>query len=112
MPPTEVFSNPRRSANAELRRKSTRENPLIPNRRTLAFTGIALGVLVLAVQCCQYLVLGAYFDHIEGNVVVSGWQYVHSTPLYRGGRAAIFDLLPRSPTLPRYRHCCCSARMW
>jgi hypothetical protein len=83
MPPTEVFSNPRRSANAELRRKSARENPLLPNRQTLAFTGIALGVLVLAVQCCQYLVLGAYFDHIEGNVVVSGWQYVHSTPLYQ-----------------------------
>ena len=30
----------------------------------------------------QYLYSGAYLDHIEGNVVISGWQYIHGAPLY------------------------------
>jgi hypothetical protein len=44
--------------------------------------GFAVAALVLAIQCCRYLLLGAYFDHIEGNVVISGWQYAHGDPLY------------------------------
>jgi hypothetical protein len=83
MPPTEVFANPRRSASTALRRKSAGEEPRLLSWQGLALAGIAIGVLVLAVQCCRYLTLGAYFDHIEGNVVVSGWQYVHGAPLYQ-----------------------------
>jgi hypothetical protein len=83
MPPTEVFSNLWRSASTVLRRKSAGEMPPLLSRQGLAFAGIAIGVLVLAVECCRYLDLGAYFDHIEGNVVVSGWQYVHGAPLYQ-----------------------------
>ena len=50
--------------------------------QALAAAGIAAAVLVLTIQCCRYLFLGAYFDHIEGNVVISGWQYAHGEPLY------------------------------
>src|SRR5690349_17743377 len=50
--------------------------------QALAAAGIAVAVLVLTIQCCRYLFLGAYFDHIEGNVVISGWQYAHGDPLY------------------------------
>jgi hypothetical protein len=49
---------------------------------TVIVAGIAVAALVLAIQCCRYLLLGTYFDHIEGNVVISGWQYAHGDPLY------------------------------
>ena len=81
--------------------------------QALIVGGIAVAVLVLAVQCCRYLFIGTYFDHIEGNVVISGWQYAHGEPLY-----AIQDGVPdlRAITVPspisfRFRHCCFSARM-
>jgi hypothetical protein len=61
--------------------------------QALALTGIALAALVLTILCCRYLILGAYFDHIEGNVVVSGWQYAHGAPLYQ-----IEDGAPRFAT--------------
>jgi hypothetical protein len=57
--------------------------PFLANGQALAVAGSALAALALAVQCCRYLFSGAYFDHIEGNVVVSAWQYAHGAPLYQ-----------------------------
>jgi hypothetical protein len=51
-------------------------------RRTLVVLGVAVGLLMLGWECTRYLVLGAFLDHIEGNVVISAWQYVHGAPLY------------------------------
>src|SRR5438132_8479964 len=69
---------------AALRRDESHPNAgtLLLCRRLVGFAGIALATLALLFQCYQYLSSGAYLDHIEGNVVISGWQYVHGTPLY------------------------------
>jgi hypothetical protein len=50
--------------------------------RLLLWTGLALAVLGLGIECVRYLMLGAYLDHIESTVVISGWQYVHGAALY------------------------------
>lgn len=55
---------------------------LLVDRRRLVLAGIVVSVLVLGLLCGQYLVLGAYADHIEGNVLISGWQYLHGAPLF------------------------------
>ena len=44
--------------------------------------GLALAALVLLAQCILYLGTGAFLDHIEGNVLIEGWQYLHGMPLY------------------------------
>jgi len=93
MPPTEVLPNLRRTAGTVPHGKSAGQKPLFLNVQALAFAGIAMGVLVLAIQCWRYQVLQAYFDHIEGNVIVSGWQYAHGAPLYQ-----IEDGAPRFST--------------
>jgi hypothetical protein len=46
-------------------------------------TGIAIAASMLAVECGRYLLSGVYLDHIEGNVVIIGWQYLHGAPLYQ-----------------------------
>ena len=51
-------------------------------RQLVVFVGIGLSTLGLVFECSQYLYSGAYLDHIEGNVVISGWQYIHGAPLY------------------------------
>jgi hypothetical protein len=59
--------------------------------QALVAFGIAAGLLMIAWQCARYLLLGAYLDHIEGNVVISGWQFVHGAPLYESlGGAPLF----------------------
>jgi hypothetical protein len=55
----------------------------LPGQRALIFAGIAIALLGLAIECYRYLALGAYIDHIEGGVAVSGWQYIHGWPLYQ-----------------------------
>jgi Glycosyltransferase family 87 len=51
-------------------------------RRALALVGIGLASFVLVLECYQYLLCGAYLDHVEGDVLISGWQYFHGEPLY------------------------------
>ncbi|HUH86140.1 MAG TPA: glycosyltransferase family 87 protein, partial [Stellaceae bacterium] len=51
-------------------------------RRVLILLGIAVAIVVMGWQCGRYLLVGGYLDHIEGNVVISGWQYFHGAPLY------------------------------
>jgi Glycosyltransferase family 87 len=93
MPPAWVFRNARLTAGTTPVRNSAAKNSLVLSPQTLAFACIAAGALVLAIQCYRYFALGAYFDHIEGNVIVSGWQYVHGAPLYQ-----IEDGAPRFAT--------------
>ena len=54
----------------------------LPDWRLLLWTGLALALLGLGVECVRYLMLGAYLDHIESTVVINGWQYVHGAALY------------------------------
>jgi hypothetical protein len=51
-------------------------------RQLVSLVGIALSVLALLYLCYEYLFSGTYLDHIEGNVVISGWQYINGEPLY------------------------------
>jgi len=51
-------------------------------RRGLILLGIAAAIAVMGWQCGSYLLVGGYLDHIEGNVVISGWQYFQGAPLY------------------------------
>jgi hypothetical protein len=51
-------------------------------RRGLILLGIAAAIAVMGWQCGRYLLVGGYLDHIEGNVVISGWQYFKGAPLY------------------------------
>ena len=55
---------------------------LLLARRVLVVLGIGAAMLLLGWQSARYLLLGAYVDHIEGNVVISGWQFFHGAPLY------------------------------
>lgn len=57
-------------------------NSLIISRKALTLLGIALATFILALECYEYLFSGAYLDHVEGEVIVSGWQYVHGQLLY------------------------------
>jgi Glycosyltransferase family 87 len=59
------------------------DNSALIFRRALAFIGIGLASFVLVLECYRYLLSGSYLDHVEGNVLISGWQYVHGEPLYR-----------------------------
>jgi hypothetical protein len=58
-------------------------NSLIVGRKAPILLGIALATFVLALECYEYLFSGAYLDHVEGEVVISGWQYFHGQPLYQ-----------------------------
>jgi hypothetical protein len=68
----------------------------LPDARRAAFRsnamllGAVLALIWLAGQSAAYLVSGVYLDHIEGNVAISGWQYLHGVPLYD-----LLDGLPR-----------------
>lgn len=55
---------------------------VLPRPQALVALGIVAGLSMIAWQCGRYILLGAYLDHIEGNVLISGWQYVHGAPLY------------------------------
>ena len=60
----------------------------------VALAGFALTVAIFGVACWAYLGLGAYLDHIEGSVVVSGWEYIsNGMPLYQ-----LQDGVPRFAT--------------
>ena len=51
--------------------------------QAVVMLGLLLTAAVLAIECWRYLRLDAYLDHIEGNVVIGGWLWVHDgTPLY------------------------------
>jgi hypothetical protein len=65
----------------------------LPGQRAFVFIGIAVALLGLAIECYRYFALGAYIDHIEGGVVISGWQYIHGWPLY-----LMQDGIPQSST--------------
>jgi hypothetical protein len=93
MPISALYRNSSRTAQSSLLQKGAAEKPLLLGWRVLPAIGIALAALLLTIQSCQYLFLGAYLDHIEESVVVSGWQYVHGTPLYQ-----IEDGAPRFAT--------------
>jgi hypothetical protein len=50
----------------------------------IALVGAPVAAALLALGCYAYLRLGAYIDHIEGAVVVSGWEYAaNGVPLYQ-----------------------------
>jgi hypothetical protein len=67
---------------------------LILTRRALVIVALFLSVLGLGIQCYQYLLLEAYFDHIEGNVLINGWQWAHGAPLYE-----LLDGMPKLANL-------------
>ncbi|HEY1258664.1 MAG TPA: hypothetical protein VGF34_05390 [Stellaceae bacterium] len=50
--------------------------------RALVFLGIGAALLALLFECRGYLLSGLYLDHIEGNVVIAGWQYLQGGALY------------------------------
>jgi hypothetical protein len=50
--------------------------------QTVVVVGLFLTLLLLAVVCARYLAVDAYIDHIEGNIVIRGWEYIHGAPLY------------------------------
>src|SRR5215472_10554514 len=69
---------------AVIRRKASNvgADTLAACRQLVTCVGIGLATLLLVVECYQYLQSGVYLDHIEGNVVISGWQYLHGALLY------------------------------
>jgi hypothetical protein len=79
--PERLYSSPRVSV---IRRKASNvgADTSALCRQLVTFAGIGLATLVLVFECYQYLKSGAYLDHIEGNVVISAWQYLHGAPLY------------------------------
>jgi hypothetical protein len=87
MPIPKRLSDPLQAAVTRQEESSSGSGALPLCRQLVTFAGIALSILGLAFQCYEYLFSGAYLDHIEGNVVISGWQYIHGEPLYetRGG---------------------------
>lgn len=56
---------------------------ILGQRRALVSFAIAIALLAIAWQCGRYLLQGTYLDHIEGNVVISGWQYYQGAALYQ-----------------------------
>ena len=76
------FRDPPEAPNSGLRESSARIDTLLFSRQLVFFAGIAVSSLALIFQCYRYLSSGGYLDHIEGNVVISGWQYIHGAPLY------------------------------
>lgn len=57
----------------------------------MVLLGLVLCAAVLATECWRYLSIGAYLDHIEGNVAIGGWLWAHDgTPLYE-----TWDGIPR-----------------
>jgi hypothetical protein len=62
-------------------------------RQAAVLIGLLLASLALGIEALRYVGLGAYLDHIEGNVVISAWQYAAGQPLY-----GIQDGLPRFST--------------
>ena len=63
--------------------RSANGNSARDGLQAFAFIGIALAAFLLAFECWQYLFSGIYLDHVEGNVIISGWQYIHGQPLYQ-----------------------------
>lgn len=60
----------------------------------LSLVGCTIAAALLVMACHGYVQFGAYLDHIEGGVVVSGWEYAASgTPLYQ-----LQDGVPRFAT--------------
>jgi hypothetical protein len=82
MPISERISDPLQPAVTRREESSSGTGALLLCRQLVTFVGIALSILALAFLCYEYLFSGAYLDHIEGNVVISGWQYIHGAPLY------------------------------
>jgi len=44
---------------------------------------IAVPLLAIGLLAAFTLLIGVYGDHIEGNVVISAWGYLHGVPLYQ-----------------------------
>jgi len=51
-------------------------------RSALVLIGLAAAFGGLTAECVRYLCLGAYLDHIEGNIIISSWEYARGDPLY------------------------------
>jgi hypothetical protein len=66
----------------QLRRIGSATDTQLPSRRALVIVAIALSAVALGIESYRYLALGAYWDFIECNILISGWQYVHGAPLY------------------------------
>jgi hypothetical protein len=82
MPIPERLGDPLQAAVSRREESSSGTGALLLWRQLVSFVGIALSMLAMAFLCYEYLFSGAYLDHIEGNVVISGWQYIHGAPLY------------------------------
>jgi hypothetical protein len=76
------YLEPAQAAVLQLRHIGSAADTQFPSRRALVIVAIALSAVALGIECYRYLVLGAYWDHIECNILISGWQYVHGAPLY------------------------------
>ncbi|MBV9861713.1 MAG: hypothetical protein JO267_06145 [Alphaproteobacteria bacterium] len=48
----------------------------------MLLAGIVFAIALFAFEAARYLGLGAYLDHIEGNIIISGWQWAQGQPLY------------------------------
>src|SRR4029077_8314544 len=82
MPILKRLRDPVQPAVTRRKESGNRSGALLLCRQLLTCAGIALAILALVFECYEYLCSGRYLDHIEGNVVISGWQYVHGSPLY------------------------------
>jgi hypothetical protein len=51
-------------------------------RQVAVLLGLALTSLVLGIEVWRNLRLGAYLDHIEGNIVIGGWLWTKGAPIY------------------------------
>src|SRR5690348_3632891 len=66
-------------------------------RSALIFLGIGVAASALAIQCAEYLSLGAYLDHIEGDIIIIAWRYVQGAPIYEMRDGAPHFATPYGP---------------
>ena len=76
------YLEPAQAAPLQLRDIGPASDTQPPSRSAFVIVAIALSVVALGIECYQYLVLGAYWDHIDCSILISGWQHVHGAPLY------------------------------
>src|SRR3984893_9250450 len=76
------YLEPAQAAALQLRHIGSATNTQLPSRRALVIVATALSAVALGIESYRYLALGAYWDHIDCSILISGWQYVHGAPLY------------------------------
>jgi hypothetical protein len=80
MPDLAAGGHPRSAAAVFSRQRLT---ILLLGRPSLAFMALAVAFLALVYECADYLLSGAYLDHIEGNVVIASAEYLRGVPFYQ-----------------------------